>query len=378
MKKLSLLFLFVATSYLLLAQNVSTLIGPDIGINDALVLDSQGNLYGSDHEGLSVYKYSSEGDLSVFATFSHHPNGMVMDGEDNLYVSTPPGNKIFKIAPDGTVTQYGPDIPNPNGIIFEYDSDTMIVTSYPNNTVGKLAPDGVFTPWLSNNGFDGPLGLSYDQNQMLYVANFNDGKIFKVENDQLVYFATIPGGSVGTSYFSTGYIQWSGNYLYATGFGVNKVFRVNMQGLVEEVAGSGIAGLQDGPASTARFFYPNGICASKTGDSLFISDYETHAVRIISDITTDVRSTKQPDMRFRCFPNPVFYKAYIRMEVPHEMESCYQLVDMKGRFVAEGKWHLASGENHREISTSFLPSGTYLLTVIYQNEHFTKSILVSN
>jgi len=66
------------------------------------------------------------------------------------------------------------------------------------------------------------------------------------------------------------------------------------------------------------------------------------------------------------------------MEVPHEMESCYQLVDMKGRFVAEGKWHLASGENHREISTSFLPSGTYLLTVIYQNEHFTKSILVSN
>jgi sugar lactone lactonase YvrE len=378
MKKPSLLFLLIAASYYLIAQNVTTLIGPDIGINDALVFDSHGNLYGSDHEGLNVYKYSPEGDLSVFATFSHHPNGMVMDGEDNLYVSTPPGNKIFKIAPEGTITQYGPDIPNPNGIIFEYDSDTMIVTSYPNNTVGKLAPDGVFTPWLSNNGLNGPLGLSYDQDHVLYVANFNDGKIFRVENDQLVYFATIPGGYVGIDYFSTGYIQWSGDYLYATGFGVNKIFRVNMQGLVEDFAGSGIAGLQDGAASTARFYYPNGICASKTGDSLFISDYETHAVRIISDINTDVHSTKQPGFQFKCFPNPVFYKAYIRLEVPREMETYYQLVDMKGLFVAQGKWHLASGENQREISTSFLPSGTYTLTVSSKNEHVSQPIIVSN
>jgi len=369
-----LVWMYASVSF---SQTVSTLIGPDMGINDAILFDSQGNLFGSDHEGYDVFKYTPSGELITLATFAHHPNGMAIDSDDNIYVSTPPGNKIFRIEPDGTIEQYGPDVPNPNGIIFEFDSDTLIVTSYAFNTLSKLAPDGNLSVWIDDDQLDGPLGLTYDDNNVLYVSNFNDGKIFKVVGNDLEYFATIPGDYVGSSYFSTGYILWLDGFVYATGFAKNKIYRVDQEGTVEDFAGSGIPGLLDGGALNARFFYPNGITKSMYGDTLFISDYETHAVRIITDFTTaidhDIRGVKENIEK--CYPNPA--NTFLNFPVPENAEYA-KIVDVYGRDIMEKQFTSTIKNEEYTFDTSLIPIGCYFLTIVTIDKIICHKIMIEH
>lgn len=59
-----------------------------------------------------------------------------------------------------------------------------------------------------------------------------------------------------------------------------KTFQGNPEKIVSIVAGSGRRGLQDGPASLARFAWPTGIAVNRKGDQ-FVADYENHVIRKI-------------------------------------------------------------------------------------------------
>jgi len=61
---LTLLTLFVL-NLVSVAQLVSTILGPGQYINDGITFDDSGNLYGSDHSGYGVYKYTVEGEDGV-------------------------------------------------------------------------------------------------------------------------------------------------------------------------------------------------------------------------------------------------------------------------------------------------------------------------
>ena len=362
-----------------MAQQVSTLIGPDIGINDAIVMDNSGNIYGSDHEGYNVYKYSSEGTLSIAATFSNHPNGMVVDILDNVYVTTPQGNKIFKITAEGNTSQYGPEIPNPNGIIFEYDSDTMIVTSYLHNTISKLSSDGIITQWIVDSNLDGPLGLTYNDDNELYISNFNDGKIFKVVNNGLVHIVTVPGAYFGSSYFSTGYIYWLDGYIYASGYGTNKIYRVDEDGNIEDFAGSGVAGYLDGVASEARFFYPNGILPSQGGDSIYVTDYATHTIRVISDFTMGFNPVSESlSQEIMVFPNPCKDELFISIDKKLSLPTKISIIDKLGRIVKIISQDFLVSGNSIMINTSDIQNGSYMVVAEYSNYKTTSSFIISN
>lgn len=315
------------------AQMVSTVLGPNQYINDGITFDEEGNLYGSDHAGYGVYKYTINDELLLLATFSNHPNGIVLDNENNLYVSVPQENKIFVITQGGDISQYGPGLPNPNGLIFEYDSDTLLVTSYAHNTITKLSPDGIAEEWINSSDLNGPLGLCYDDSNVLYVSNFNDGKMFKVIDDELEYFATIPGTYLGNSYFSTGYIMWFNGYVYATGYATNIVYRVDEQGNIENYAGSGIFGFLDGEASTARFKHPNGIAKKFNSDEIYISGYDSHAVRMISESMQGLLDVEQNGLLdIIYYPNPTSNTLIVKSENNIPLTRV-ELYTMQGRLV---------------------------------------------
>lgn len=59
-----------------------------------------------------------------------------------------------------------------------------------------------------------------------------------------------------------------------------KAFRGSPEKIVSIVAGSGQRGLQDGPASLARFAWPTGIAVNRRGDR-FVADYDNHVIRKI-------------------------------------------------------------------------------------------------
>lgn len=356
-------------------QMVTTLLGPDQYINDGITFDEEGNLYGSDHAGYGVYKYTIDDELILLATFDNHPNGIVLDDENNLYVSVPQENKIYVITEGGDVSQYGPEISNPNGLIFEYDSDTLLVTSYAHNTLTKLSSDGIAEEWINSGDLNGPLGLCYDDDNVLYVSNFNDGKMFKVIDDELEYFATIPGANLGSSYFSTGYIIWFNGYVYATGYATNIVYRVDEDGNIENYAGSGVFGFLDGEASSARFEHPNGIAKKVNSEEIYISGYESHAVRIISESTQGMPETERNgllDMMY--YPNPTSNNLIIKSGTKFPITKV-EIYTMQGNLVRSYCFE-SNPQTEAKIDMCKLSPASYLVKAYHKSTYDCGTIIL--
>lgn len=373
MKKNNLLLVFIVlVTGICNAQNVTTIIGPDIGINDAIVMNSNGDIYGSNHEGTEVIKYSKSGVLSIVATFDTHPNGMVIDENDNIYVTIPQGNQIYKITPNDEVILFS-NIPNPNGIIFQKGSDTLLVTSYPLNQIRKVDQNGQYYVWIDSNYLDGPLGLCYDNNDVLYVSNFNDGKVFKIIDNELEYFATVPGDYVGSEYYSIGYITFLNNYIYATGFGKNKIYRIDPDGNTLFFVGSGVPGLLDGDANTAKFYYPNGIMPSISGDSLYITDYQTHSLRVINNLPLGLDEDYSYDIenKFWIYTNPDIQRLYLTTNFTFNK---IMMFNISGLCLETIDMNYASKEYSFDISN--LKYGLYIVAVSNGEIMMSKKLIV--
>lgn len=317
------------------AQTVSTFIGPNISIDDDLIWDAEGNLYGSNYDGSSVFKVTPSGERSVYMGGFNTPNGLAFDNQGILYVADNIGDRIYKVTPDSVKTQFGDPIDSPSGLHFDRFSDTLLVTQYGPNRVVKLSPDGVITPFLSGSPLNGPVGLAYDDDDKLYISNFNDGKILRLDpGNQLTEIADVPG----TSFGSIGFIEYAGGYIYATGIGVHRIYRISLAGEMSVFAGTGTSGLLNGPIADARFANPNGIVASPDGSKLYISDYGTKSIREISGIMTSIDWETDPRIpaEFNLeqnYPNPFNPETTIRFQMTTAEAGSLKVFDMNGRLV---------------------------------------------
>jgi ligand-binding sensor domain-containing protein len=267
---------------------------------DALIFDASNNLYCADYSGSSVYKRTPDGTVTTFASGMNTPNGMAFDSEGNMFICDNIGNAIYKISSTGIFLDTF-FTPYPSGIIKQMDSDTMIFTEYSaQNTIRKLAPDGTITSYLFGAPLDGPVGLAYCNGE-LYIANFNGRKIFRVENDQIVYVATVPGPSNGF----LGFITSTQNKLYGTSWNSHKIYEIdpNFIDSTRLLAGT-TQGSIDGSVDTAKFAQPNGIIANFTGDTIYVSQYSSGKLRMITNLTAELEQItfNPPLLQFK--PNP--------------------------------------------------------------------------
>ena len=141
--KNKILLIFLLINWNLMAQNVTTIVGSS-GINDALVVDSIGNIYGADFGvsstgSSSVYKIDTAGVVTTFSTGYSSCNGLAFDHQGNLYVvdftSSNQNHQVYKLDDTGVKTAYGPKIPGASGIIFDPLSDTLYAVSYTHLTL---------------------------------------------------------------------------------------------------------------------------------------------------------------------------------------------------------------------------------------------------
>ena len=101
--------LFFFFNYTLTAQEVSTFFSSSsIDVNDGLIFDAEGNLYGSDFEEGSVYKITPLGDASTFIDGLVSPNGLAFDSNDNLFVADFSNSRIHKYDIDGCLLYTSP------------------------------------------------------------------------------------------------------------------------------------------------------------------------------------------------------------------------------------------------------------------------------
>ncbi len=358
--------LFLLHSIIALGQSVSTFFSSNtIQVDDGMVQDKHGNLYGSHYMGTNVYKITPNGVATVFSTGYNTPNGLAFNSMGELYVVDNIGNRIYKLDSLGnridTIV-----VSSPSGIIKSIDSDTMIFTQYAGHTLRKLSPNGVVSPPIAAGyPLSGPVGLCYGPDSSLYIGNFTDRKILKLDSGRLTYIARVPGAN-GTN---LGFITFAGNYIYGTAFQENKIYRIDPTVLNTVFLYSGsTAGNTNGSLGQAKFNGPNGILASSGGDTLFISDFNTGDIRMIYNLSTSINEWTSQD-EFSVYPNPA--NGFFYVNTSKAEKYLVRVMDQTGRTLNE----ITSYENKALIDIGHLLKGIYLIEISTEKGRMVRKLV---
>lgn len=138
--------------------------------------------------------------------------------------------------------------------------------------------------------FDNPHGIAIDGQGNVYVADRFSHVIRKITpDDQVITIAGTPyvsGDQDGQGFEATFNEPWglcadqSGN-VYVADTRNNKIRKINSEGFVTTIAGSGNFGTSDGFATGATFGNPTGIEIDMDGN-LYVADHLTHIIRKIT------------------------------------------------------------------------------------------------
>ncbi len=272
------------------ALEVETIVADFTG-NDAVSVDRYGNVYVSEYgqftntggNGTRVFKVTPDGDVTEFIDGLTGPLGNAIDADGNFYVNdannTVSGN-VVKITPDGIRSVLATIDGWPSGMTLD-DHNNIYVSNFLTPTVHKITPNGEVSVYASDPKLAGGVGIDFDYKGNLIVGNFSTADIVSIDKTGTVsLLATIP--DIVVNGFGIGYITVVRNSVFATGIGVNKIFRVTLNGTIEEFAGTGDALVSDGLLEKASFNGPNGITTDLYGKTIYISEFGgTRALRKI-------------------------------------------------------------------------------------------------
>lgn len=239
---------------------------------DGAVVDSQGNIFITDQSNHKIRKIDTNGQVTTFAGTGSagfldgtgasakffYPAGMAIDANDNLYIADYSNHKIRVITPAGVVSTY---------------AGTVAGNADGNNTTAR---------------FNGPTGVCLDSSGNLYVADYGNHKIRKVDTSGMI--TTLAGnGTAGsadgtttsaTFYYPSIIASNSNNELFVTDQNNHKIRKITATGAVSTFAGTGVAGANDEKASSSTFNSPTGIVIG-ANDKMYIADYANHKIRKI-------------------------------------------------------------------------------------------------
>lgn len=241
---------------------------------DGAVVASDGTIYISDQSNHKIRKFTTDGMVSNFVGTNtagyvdgngtnarfNYPAAMAIDTQDNLYVADWGNHCIRKITPTGDVTTYA----GIGGVSGDLDGNT---------TIAK---------------FNGPTGLCLDNFGNVYVADYSNHKIRKIDvlGNVITFVGTGIAGNVdGNASNATlnlpAVVAFDGiENFYVTDSGNRKVRKIDAQGNVTTFAGTGVGGAVDGVASVASFRALTGIIA-KNETEFYVTDYNNHKIRKI-------------------------------------------------------------------------------------------------
>ena len=387
MNKLVTLF-FCFSILNLSAQVMVTTITPEIDASGGVHLDKEGNLYIANFgaelgnaDGTQIWRLDTEGNLETWATGFQGASGNAFDSQGNLFQSNIAGSFISKVTPDGQASTFVSNgISGPVGIAIDSE-DNLYVANCGNNTIRKVTPLGVSTQYAGGQIFNCPNGITLDHENNLYVANFGNGNIIKITpSGTTSAFESIPGSNNGHLIFCP-----VDTVLYVNSHGSSRVYRVDLEGNRTTVAGSGIRGNDDGPATTATFSRPNGVAVTPSGDTLYLNSsiptvdnpgmgfwpLNPSVVRMITGLNPvdTVSAVEEPwkyeGLELQTYPNPANTNTTMTYELPMDLDIQLQVFDANGQLIktlVEG--FRKQGKYELEVNISDLSAGVYEYTII--------------
>lgn len=273
-------------------QKVTTIIGEDFPANDGLYVAPDGTVFASNfgifdpnlnkYNGTQVFEIDKRG-IKVKASGFEAPMGGAMDSHGNFYFNNENNNDgvsgiLVKIGVDGSSSQVAEIAGWPSGIIID-NQDIIYVANFNASTIHKINTDGSISILATDDRLFGCVGIDIDDEGNIITSNFYTADILKVtQQGEVSLIANIPNTTQG---FAIGYMTIFEGNIYATGINENLIYKVGFDGSTEIFAGTGENGSTDGKLEEATFSNPNGISADHRRRILYVSQYGIPGLRAI-------------------------------------------------------------------------------------------------
>ncbi|HTI58539.1 putative Ig domain-containing protein [Mucilaginibacter sp.] len=272
---------------------------------------ASGNFYVVDAPNL-IRKITPAGVVTTFTTNFGKIQGLAIDASGNLFIADVDNNVIWKMTPAGTATKYAGGTPGfANGLLsnaqfdgifgLAFDSKgNLFVSDYNNRVIRKIDPAGNVTTFAGTQGisaaldgtgtgaqFVAPNALTIDKDDNLWVADDNT-VIRKITTQGDV--STIAGGGTNLGTAQGKSAKFDGIFDLTTDKAGNiyvidnyyaLVKKITPAGLVTVIAGALPPGYNDGPLLSSNFSGPFGITFDASG-KLFIADDNNRRIREVS------------------------------------------------------------------------------------------------
>jgi hypothetical protein len=221
-----------------------------------------GDLYEADFGSGTIFKFTPNATVTVFASGLVNPSGLAFDASANLFVADFGSGMIFRFTPDGTRSTFASGLNKPFGLAF--DASGNLFEGDRSGTIFKFSPSGTKTTFAT--GLNIPAGLAFDSSGNLFETDFGSGNIF--EFTSVGAQSTFASGLISPDAIT---IDGNGN-VFVSGGGGN-VFKFTPAG-VKSIYASG-------------FSQPTGV-AFDVAANLFVSD---NATGTISKVAPDGTKT---------------------------------------------------------------------------------------
>jgi hypothetical protein len=272
-----------------------------------------------------------------------------------------------------------------NGDLYVADGSNAVIRKISGGIVSTFAGTpgayGFVNGPASTAKFHRPRYLALDtSNGAIYTTDINNNVIRKIYNGNVSTFsgtgtAGATDGPANTATFNApvGIAMTFDKHFYIVDGGGNKLRKMDSTGYVTTIAGNGVFGFQNGPAASAEFYYPQGVCYDKHC-YIYIADRNNNRIRSVfipegpaGCSTAGIQDAASP-IPFKSYPNPS--SGYLTIENPIEENCSYKLINSIGQDVQSGV--LISGVNR--ISLSSLPEGIYMLAIQQMNGTYVSRI----
>jgi trimeric autotransporter adhesin len=300
------------------------------GFLSGLAFDPAGDLIVFDG---SMRKITPDGIVSTIADASccSPPDGSTLNGlggalgvdsAGDAYVALPLSGVVREVTPSGSVSTIagnpnadsvgdgGPAIDaqlsTPEAVAVDAHGD-LCIADYGNSRVRKVSASGMITTFAGTgtSGFSGdggpatsaqlggPVGLAVDSAGNVYISEYLNNRVRKVDGDGTITTVVGNGGCCDTGDEGPAVdavlagphgitVDSAGNLFIADSL-YSRIRKVTPEGTITTIAGTGVRGFSGdgGPATEAELNYPWDVAVDAV-DEVFVTDYQNLRVRKIS------------------------------------------------------------------------------------------------